>query len=104
MYLITDSIISSIKDKNLYKYRYIGTILLRGKTSPVKIYEIYNHYPDILKEQYEITKEKFYEGITLFTKNKIENALEIFDQIIEKNPYDNPARYYQFKCRSIIGF
>jgi class 3 adenylate cyclase len=102
--IITDSIINSVKDKSLYKYRYIGTILLRGKTSPVKIYEIYNHYPDFLKEQYEITKEKFYEGITLFTKNKIENALEIFDHIIEKNPYDNPARYYQFKCRSIIGF
>ncbi|GIX41676.1 MAG: hypothetical protein KatS3mg129_1409 [Leptospiraceae bacterium] len=102
--LITNAVVDHLKEKQNYKLRYIGTILLRGKTSPIKIYEVYNHYHDFIIENYDKTKEDFYKGISYFTNNKIDKALEIFENIIQINPYDNPARYYHFKCKSIIGF
>ncbi|MCX7811141.1 MAG: hypothetical protein N2247_09535 [Leptospiraceae bacterium] len=102
--LITESVLNKLSKIDDYKFRYIGTILLRGKQNPVKIYEIYNHYDEFLIEHYEKTKEDFYKAISLFTKNHIRESMDIFEEILKNNPYDNPARYYHYKCRSIIGF
>jgi len=102
--IITESVLNKINKIDDYKFRYIGTILLRGKQNPVKIYEIYNHYDEFLIEHYDKTKEDFYKAISLFTKNYIKEAMEIFEEILKNNPYDNPARYYHYKCRNIIGF
>ncbi len=101
--LISDSSIRCIKNKEKYLYRYIGNILLRGKTSPIKIYEIFNHYPEYIKNLYKDTQIDFYKGIHYFSKNKIQEAYEIFEKILSTNPFDNPARYYHFKCRNLIG-
>ena len=101
--IITESVLNQINNINNYKFRYIGTILLRGKQNPLKIYEIYNHYDESIIELYEKTKQDFYQAISFFTKNHVREANEIFEEILKINPYDNPARYYHYKCRIVMG-
>lgn len=101
--IISEDSLKYVHNVDLYKLRYIGNVLLRGKTRSVRIYEVYNHYPETIIDLYEETRDEFYRGILLFTKNQFKESYEIFNDILNKNPHDNPSHYYYYKCRNVIG-
>ncbi|MFN3605186.1 MAG: 7TM diverse intracellular signaling domain-containing protein [Leptonema sp. (in: bacteria)] len=102
--LISDALWNLVKNKEHFKNRFLGTSILRGKTTTVKILEIFNHYDLHLVEKMESYKKKFYEAIKNFSNNEIQKSIETLEEILKINPYDNPARYYHFLCRRAMNF
>lgn len=102
--IISSTVLKNIKNKDNFKYRFLGTTILRGKSVPVKIFELYNHYDPLLIEQIEKTKKKFYLAIKNFAKHHIHKSYNLLEEILAFNPYDNPARYYYFLCKKAMNF
>lgn len=101
--LISEDVLNKLPNKDQYFHRFIGTIILKGKHTPVKVYEIYNHYDEEIKQKYRQTKEKFIKGIENYTKQKIDLAYSLFEEILEYNQNDNPAHFYYQKCKKVLG-
>lgn len=102
--IISDKVLKLIQNKENYKYRFLGTTILKGKTTSTKIYEVYNHYDLSIIELMEKLKEKFYLAISKYSKNMLEEALNLLEEVIQINPYDHPARYYHYLCRKLMNF
>lgn len=101
--IISSQVLKKISNKNNFKFRYLGTTILRGKSIPVKIFELYNHYDSKLIETIDTTKELFYNAIRMFAKNKIQKSIELIEKVIVINPYDQPARYYYYLCKKAMN-
>ncbi len=100
--LISSETYEKLKNKEHHDIREIDRILLRGKSELSTIYEVFeNDLPKVvlLKRQ---TKEDFEKAIALYYQKHEDEALIIFNQIIQLNPDDAPAQYWcnRIKIRS----
>lgn len=101
--LVSENVIKQIPDGARIASRYIGTVLLKGKRTPVKVYEIYEHYPEDKKRMYEETRETFQKALQLFSSQEFEKALYMFEEILKYHPQDQPANFYRAKCKKELS-
>ncbi len=76
-------------------FRQLGKVQVVGKTQAITVYE------PMFKEEYQqniSSLEKFSQGLNLFYKGKINEALSVF----ETNPSDAPSSKCAERCREII--
>ena len=92
--LISDVILKKVKNTNLFHYRYIDKVKVKGKTEYTVIYEIYDGQPDFLIELKNQTKEFFEKGITLYYEKNFKEAMDSFERVIEINPNDVASAIY----------
>jgi class 3 adenylate cyclase len=92
--LISDVILSKVKDSNLFHYRYIDKVKVKGKTEYTVIYEVYDGQPDFLIELKNQTKEFFEKGITLYYDRNFKEAIPAFLRVMEINPNDVASTIY----------
>lgn len=101
-YFQTNIIITKdIKDQLVNKYNifYLCEIVVKGKTTPVKIYEVLDD------EKYNLIKpyiDKYQQAISLFENKKIEESKKIFVDL-EKNLNKKIISLYIDKCEKILS-
>ena len=89
--LVSEFLLNKLSNKNKFKHRFLGKFHVKGKSSKIPIYEIFDADSPEVSDGKESTKEKFEEAVTNFRAKEYKKTIELFTEIIEKTPNDVPA-------------
>ena len=97
--LISDETYRSLQDTSKYRIRKIDRVKVKGKAEPVTIWEVFDcDPPDILKYKLS-TATIFEEAISLYHSKKFEEAHELFQDCLTRNPKDKAVVVYRDRCK-----
>jgi len=97
--LVSGEIIDRLDDSETYNYRFVDRVTVKGKTTAVSVFEIYDTETEksiLLKQQ---TAEIFQEALNFYYQKKFVAAQKIFENILEINPDDLVATLYFKRSR-----
>lgn len=97
--LVSDAVINGLSDREQYKYRFVDRVTVKGKTTAVSVFEIYDTETEqtiALKQQ---TAEVFQQGLDLYYQQKFVSAQKTFQNILQINPEDKVAMLYFKRAR-----
>lgn len=87
-------------DHDRFTCRLIDKVRVKGKTEPVGVYEVlFSYHPFMIDKQ---SLELFKQGYQLYLDAKFTEALQIFDQILEKHPTDKSSLRLKASCEHWI--
>ncbi|MDD3145197.1 MAG: adenylate/guanylate cyclase domain-containing protein [Candidatus Gracilibacteria bacterium] len=90
---VSESIYEEVKD--LFEFRYLDKIRVKGKNKPVKIYELLGLKNEVSDERLEI-KNQFEKAVKLYLKRDFLGAKKIFEKLIKQG--DNAPQIYLDMC------
>lgn len=92
--LLSGETLRQIGDQNNYHLRHLGKVQLKGKQNLLSIVECINGYPagDLLKKT--TTLSHFSEAMQYYLDQRFENAVQLFQTIIAKDPDDLTAIFF----------
>lgn len=97
--LISEHSFSNIDNIEDYNIRFIDRILVKGKSRPQSIYEVYDSDDlEVVKLKNE-TKLIFEEALASFHYKHVNVAEILLKKCLDINPMDKPAMAYLDKCR-----
>lgn len=88
-------------DQSQFVTRIIDNVRVKGKTKPVKVYEVLYKGHHLWESQDLL--EKFRVGYQLFIEAKFEEAVKCFDQVLEKHPNDKSSKRVKEACEHWIA-
>gem|GEM_PF-5247780 len=94
----------SLLDANRYLMREIDTVVVRGKSEPVVIYEVFDSDEPSIKSQKIHTRGTLLRGIVFYKAQFFEQAMVEFQACLEAFPEDLAALNYLKRCRYFITY
>ncbi|HPC38763.1 MAG TPA: adenylate/guanylate cyclase domain-containing protein [Exilispira sp.] len=97
--IISENVYNVIKED--FEVRLLDNVIVKGKTYPIKIYELIdfkNCYGKYNKEFLQI----YSEGVNYFYEKKWNEALSTFDEILKKYGFDKPSSIFYERCQKYI--
>ena len=92
--IMSEHTLEGLVEKNAIHYRFLGMVKVKGKSNPLKIFEILEETTNELNKIKIVTKEAFEAGISYyFNKDFIDAATE-FKKVTTRNPKDIGAQMY----------
>jgi adenylate cyclase len=82
--------------------RELDWIRVKGKTEPVRIYEVVAEVGDPIAPETEHRLEEFARAYALYQDRDFAAALRAFSAIAERHPEDGPTRLYVTRCRDLL--
>ncbi|OQA13721.1 MAG: Adenylate cyclase 1 [bacterium ADurb.Bin363] len=100
--LVSSDTMDGIKNKNMFKFRFIDKVRVKGKKEPIEIFEVLNTKKE--KELKKITENlNLYENaIKFYQKKEILKALEIFKKIYNIDSGDRIIDVYINRCEKLL--
>ncbi len=97
--IISESTYKEVRHKAIV--RELDNVRVKGKTQPVKIYELrgMDYLPSIEKE---LIIDVYTAGLEFFRARKWAKALKEFRRVLRYFPYDGPSRIYTQRCLEFI--
>ncbi|MCB1193478.1 MAG: response regulator [Leptospiraceae bacterium] len=92
--LISEESFHSIQDIQKYNIRAIDKVIVKGKTSAVWVYEVFNSDEEEIKYQKVATNGLFSQAVVSYVENRHKDAYELFNQVKSKSPNDKVADYF----------
>ena len=99
---ISEAVMTHLNDPGRYHYRFVDKVLVKGKDTPVTVFEIFDGDPEAVAQLKKDTKESFEAGLGLYYERKFAEASVRFNQVMEKNPADKAALIYLKRCASYM--
>jgi len=96
--LITESILDRLGDRSQYLYRFVDRVTVKGKTSAVSVFEIYDADTEQSIQLKQKTAAAFQKALELYVEQNFSQAQKIFNNICETNPQDKLAVIYYQRC------
>jgi class 3 adenylate cyclase len=94
----------SPSDRRRFNLRYLGPVVPKGSTDPVRIHEVLDaDEPEIMRRKLEY-REKFERALRLGTERKFEEALNIFKEIFIDYPEDKAVHFWMERCERRVDF
>ena len=98
--IISQDTLIKIDNADLYNYRFLDIVKVKGKKEKVYIFEILDGEPDHIKKLKIETKTIFGQALQIFKDNDYQKALDLFTQIFEINSFDTVAELYIQRCKT----
>lgn len=96
--IIGEETYEQLKQKEKYDVRSLGWTTVKGKSLPIKIYEVFNHNaPDEMQLKKD-SASLFASALHHYEAKQFDEASRLFEQIIINNPNDLPAKYLLQQC------
>ena len=92
--LLTESTYQISKDIPGFHFRKMGKVLVKGKKTPIRIYECFNGDEPELMELKIQTFDVFEDGINWYYSREFSKAKGAFEYILSENPKDLPAERF----------
>lgn len=99
--LISEETFSHLGDSSNYLIRMVARVVVRGKTQPVTVFEIFNEDPPELRDKKIQTKSRFEEGVLFFTQKQFQEAKTVMEEHLLRFPDDFIARIYLQQCLEV---
>jgi len=88
-------------DFDRHKIRGLGKITVKGRYQPVDVCEIYDCDSSGLRQKKDEALAKFDEGIACFFSQRFEEAVRVFQFLVDTIPEDQPSHYYARMARKL---
>jgi adenylate cyclase len=82
--------------------RPLGAFFLKGKSEPVRVFELLGSDPEIGREQRWLCSE-FADALNAYRERDWRAAIERFSNILDAFPEDGPARFYLQRCEAYVA-
>lgn len=98
--IISQSTFEQIKED--FICREIDYLLVKGKTRPIKIYELLCSEKDDVKNQFIELKNQFEKGLTLYRDSKFSEAITEFEKAKQLDNFDKPSEVFILRCKNFL--
>ena len=96
--LISEQTLSHLRQPEIYKYRFLDRVMVKGKKVAVGVFEIYDADSPHSIELKQETSVIFERGLQLYAQQKFAEAQQFFEKICHINPQDQAAQLYAKRC------
>jgi two-component system sensor histidine kinase ChiS len=96
--IVSEQLITGIKDPGKFRYRLLDKISVKGKDIPVVIYEVFEGDPEPLADLKQRTKRQFERGVQEYLNRNMVQALKIFHELHKRHKEDDTVKYYRDRC------
>nr|WP_321513022.1 adenylate/guanylate cyclase domain-containing protein [uncultured Pseudodesulfovibrio sp.] len=100
--VISDSVFKKIPQPEIFNLREIDTVRVKGKQTPVALYEVFDADREELIAQKQSMLSDFSQALTLYRKGDFENASAIFDQCMKICPEDTISPIFFKRCKTMM--
>jgi len=97
--LVSEFTASYLKDKILC--REVDLVRVKGKSKPVRIYEILSPSEGVSSDSYWL--ELFDRGLRLYREMRWEEAAGCFQEVLKVLPQDGPSKLYLQRCKTLAA-
>ena len=94
--IVHESVIQ--KSKSDYPNRYIGAVQVKGKTEPLRLWEVFSESDPIIRQKKQDSRDEFSKALSYFEENNKQEAYSLFETVLKQNPDDKVAKYYMNWC------
>jgi two-component system sensor histidine kinase ChiS len=102
--IISESTYDGLKDPNAYHIRLIDWTAVRGRSKPVRLYEVYDEEVEPVKAFKLEHRERFEQAVQEFHDEKLEDAQEQFMNIAEAGAHDSVVTLYLERIQHIQDY
>lgn len=92
--IISQEVAAYLNNEELETTRKLGKFIVKGKSSPVEIIEIFTADNEPLREHKLVTRGQFYGAIDAYRRNDIKAAIAGLRALCSLNKDDGPARWW----------
>lgn len=100
--LISETVYDGIKAEGsvpLESIRELDTVRLRGKTSALRIYEVFDHRPEPVRELLRQHSSRFLEARALYAEKNFLESASLFRELAKSAPAEHIYRLYYTRAR-----
>ncbi len=97
--VISEQTLNQLDDRQKYQNRFLGRVKVKGKQTPVAVFDVYEGDPPSLRELKTKTLADFEQGVALYCQEQFAEALARFEQVLQVNEQDAAACFYRERCR-----
>ena len=99
--MISEFTYSQVRERVIV--RDLDLIVVKGKSKPVKVYELLGRANEPLAEEQRKLVEFYQNGITLYRDRKWNEAIKKFEQALTYSHTDEPSKLYIHRCKELIA-
>ncbi|MGA2764710.1 MAG: response regulator [Spirochaetia bacterium] len=96
--IVSKNILFGLENPNLYKYRFLDSVRVKGKTELVPVYEVFDADPPDLVELKARIREPFERGVYEYHAGRFAAAAELFKEIQRQGAQDRSVAIYTMRC------
>lgn len=100
--IISGQTLSELKTPDLFDFRYLGKVQVKGKTEAMDIYEVFTGNAQSQRQFKLQTKRAFERGLLLFAQRHFSEAEEAFRNILQINPDDRTALVFLERTSTLL--
>ncbi|MCT7989148.1 CHASE2 domain-containing protein [Laspinema olomoucense] len=100
--LISEDTLNQLENREMYQYRFLDRVQVKGKKASVAVFEIYNSEPHDRIELKNKTLALFEMAIAFYREGNFQQSQTLFQQILNTNPSDRAALLYLQRCEKYI--
>jgi adenylate cyclase len=101
--LISENVFNLISNNCKYFIREIDWVKVKGKTRPLKIFEVFNNDSETLIEKKLKYKKELNNILTLYRKGEFEKTLDKLKELIKHSKNDFILKLYYNRCKKLIA-
>ena len=98
--MVSEFTVEKLEDPEAYRLRELDLVAVKGKTQPVKVYELLGFSDEVLAPQREEALEHYARGMEAYHRRDWELAERYFGAALEADPSDGPSRVYLERARN----
>jgi class 3 adenylate cyclase len=100
--VISEDALANLKNPDKYHIRFLDTVIVKGKQSPISIFEIYDAETELVQGLKFQTQADFQQGIKYYQNQEFIAAKSNFEKILAMNPQDKTALLYLERINQLI--
>lgn len=101
--LISEFTYYHLKNINEFHIRFIDRVLVKGKTQPQSVYEVFSADEASIREAKSKTIKIFEEALASYHLKQVDKAQNLLQKCLASNPEDAPAQFYMDRCRKFLN-
>ena len=102
--IISERTVNSLSNPASYSMRTLAHVKPKGKKEEVKIFELFDGDSTEIRDLKMASAKTFEEAVSLFHNQNHNEAQELFQECLMKNPMDKAAQIYLVRCQGLIRY
>jgi len=100
--IVSGEVVQRIEEKTNYGLRFLDRVVVKGRNTPLDIYEVLDGLSDEEQTLKLQTLADFKAGIAAYQEQDFEQAKTYFEQVLSINPTDKTAHLYTIRIDELL--
>ncbi len=97
--LMSENVFKGLKNAHEYLVRMVDSVVVKGKSTRVSVFEVFNGAPEYRIEMFNATRSDFDRGIFAFSTGNMEGCRDAMQKVLDFNPGDRAAQIYMERTK-----